>query len=53
MIIELPDNVGVSPIQLPTKFTKLSIRRCLRQHGLEGQLDAILTGNVDFAKDWR
>ena len=37
---------------LPTKFTKLQIRRCLRKHGYEDELDRILSSNVELKKDW-
>ncbi len=33
-------------------FTKLQIRRALRKLGAEAKLDDILTGNVEFGKDW-
>lgn len=36
----------------PTRFTKLAIRRCLREAGMESALDAILAGNEQFRKDW-
>lgn len=35
-----------------TTFTKLQIRRALRKLGAEAKLDDILTGNVEFGKDW-
>ena len=37
---------------LPTKFTKLQIRRCLRKHGHEDELDKILSSNAELKKDW-
>lgn len=37
---------------LPTKFTKLQIRRCLRKHGYEDELDRILSSNAELKKDW-
>lgn len=37
---------------LPTKFTKLQIRRCLRKHGYEDELDKILSSNAELKKDW-
>ena len=37
---------------LPTKFTKLQIRRCLRKHGYEDELDRILSSNAELTKDW-
>ena len=37
---------------LPTKFTKLQIRRCLRKHGLEDALDRVLSSDFSFKKDW-
>ena len=36
----------------PTKFTKLQIRRCLRKHGYEDELDRILSSNAELKKDW-
>ncbi len=33
-------------------YTKLEIRRALRAAGKESELDAILSGNTSFAKDW-
>lgn len=33
-------------------FSKLQIRRALRKLGAEAKLDDILTGNVEFGKDW-
>lgn len=35
-----------------TVFTKLQIRRAMRQLGIEGQLNAILSGNLQFQSDW-
>ena len=37
---------------LPTKFTKLQIRRCLRKHGHEEALDRVLSSDFSFRKDW-
>ena len=37
---------------LPTKFTKLQIRRCLRKHGHEDVLDRVLSSDFSFRKDW-
>ena len=37
---------------LPTKFTKLQIRRCLRKHGHEEALDRVLSSDFSFKKDW-
>ena len=37
---------------LPTKFTKLQIRRCLRKHGHEDALDRVLSSDFSFRKDW-
>ena len=37
---------------LPTKFTKLQIRGCLRKHGYEDELDKILSSNVELKEDW-
>ena len=37
---------------LPTKFTKLQIRRCLRKHGYEDALDRVLSSDFSFRKDW-
>ena len=37
---------------LPTKFTKLQIRRCLRKYGYEDELDRILSSNAELKKDW-
>ena len=38
--------------QLPTKFTKLAIRRCLRKNGLEDRLDEVLSSNFAFKAEW-
>lgn len=38
--------------ELPHRFTKLQIRRCLRKHDLENVLDEVLSANFDFKKDW-
>lgn len=35
-----------------TVFTKLQIRRAMRALGQESTLDAIISGQTDFAKDW-
>ena len=37
---------------LPTKFTKLQIRSCLRKHGHEEALDRVLSSDFSFRKDW-
>lgn len=37
---------------LPTTFTKLQIRRCLRKHNLEHVLDKVLDNNVQFKREW-
>ena len=37
---------------LPTKFTKLQIRRCLRKPCYEDELDRILASNDELEKDW-
>lgn len=48
-IIEVEDEAV--PIK-QTMFTKLQIRRAMRKMGIESQLDAILEGNAEVAKDW-
>ena len=35
-----------------TVFTKLQIRRCMRRHGLEDQLNAIVSADARFKADW-
>ena len=40
------------PIPEQTIFTKLQIRRAMRQLGIEDQLNAILSGNIQFQSDW-
>jgi hypothetical protein len=37
---------------MQTVFTKLQIRRAMRKMGIEDKLDAALSGNVEFQKDW-
>ena len=49
-IVEKP--VEEPAVALPTRFTKLQIRRCLRKHGYEGVLDGLLADNAEFRKDW-
>jgi len=47
-IKELPE-----PAPAPkTTFTKLQIRRCLRKHDLEDQLNAIISSDFEFKADW-
>ena len=49
-IVEMPEpEVEPTP---NTKFTKLQIRRCLREHGYEDVLDNILSSNYVFKKEW-
>lgn len=40
------------PPEPQTLFTKLQIRRAMRQLGIEDQLNAILSGNFQFQTDW-
>ena len=40
------------PAPPQTVFTKLQIRRAMRQLGIEDQLNAIISGNVQFQSDW-
>jgi len=40
------------PPEPQTVFTKLQIRRAMRQLGIEDQLNAILSGNFQFQSDW-
>ena len=40
------------PPQPRSVFTKLQIRRAMRQLGIEDQLNAILSGNLQFKSDW-
>lgn len=40
------------PAAPQTVFTKLQIRRAMRQLGMEDQLNAILSGNFQFQSDW-
>lgn len=40
------------PIPKQTTFTKLQIRRAMRQLGIEDELNAILSGNFQFQSDW-
>ena len=40
------------PPEPQTVFTKLQIRRAMRQLGIEDQLNAILSGNFQFQTDW-
>lgn len=46
--------VEVEPEPAPeqTTFTKLQIRRAMRQLGIEDQLNALLSGNFQFQSDW-
>ena len=37
---------------LPTVFTKLAIRRAMRQLGIEAKLDALLEASALFRADW-
>ena len=41
------------PVQEPVIFTKLQIRRAFRKLGIENQLDEIVSGDTEFAKDWQ
>ena len=45
------EEIIVQP-ELPTKFTKLAIRRCLRKNGLEDRLDEVLSSNFAFKAEW-
>lgn len=40
------------PVQTKTIFTKLEIRRAMRQLGMEDTLNQILSGNSQFQNDW-
>ena len=42
----------IPPPEPQTVFTKLQIRRAMRQLGIEDQLNAILSGNFQFQSDW-
>ena len=46
------EDTSAEEAPLPTKFTKLQIRRCLRKHGYEDELDRILSSNAELKKDW-
>lgn len=46
------EETSAEEVPLPTKFTKLQIRRCLRKHGYEDELDRILSSNAELKKDW-
>ena len=46
------EDTSAEEVPLPTKFTKLQIRRCLRKHGYEDELDRILSSNAELKKDW-
>ena len=46
------EDTSAEEAPLPTKFTKLQIRRCLRKHGHEEALDRVLSSDFSFRKDW-
>lgn len=41
-----------TPPEPQSVFTKLQIRRAMRQLGIEHELNTILSGNVQFQSDW-
>jgi hypothetical protein len=48
-IVEMPIP---EPAPIPQTYTKLQIRRALRQAGKEAMLDALLESNEEVKKDW-
>lgn len=52
MIVEtVPAGTDITP-EVRRTFTKLQIRRSMRDLRCEDVLDSIITGNTNFAKDW-
>lgn len=42
----------IIPVVLPSIFSKLQIRRCLRRHGYEGQLNTLIASNEIAKNEW-